>query len=175
MVSPKNTFYTTFEQRLIITKWHAMNNQSFPSFKPDGLLPFTQTCPCRVRETKSVHFDQCCAPYLSGQALAPTAQALMRSRYSAYALGGRNAPMAADMLRYLKATWHPDTLPQDLSLDPMQWTGLKVLGSQEDGDHGSVNFVAFYKEGGKTERLAEHSAFERVKGAWLYTKAKGLD
>ena len=150
-----------------------MNNERFPSFTPNGLLSPTQTCPCRVREARPVPFGQCCAPYLSGQALAPTAQALMRSRYSAYALGGQHAPLAADMLRYLQATWHPDTLPPDLSVSPMQWTGLKVLGSQETGDQGTVNFVAFYKEGGKTERMAEHSVFDRINGAWRYTK--GLD
>ena len=93
----------------------------------------------------------------------------MRSRYTAYALGGQYPDLAADMLRYLQATWHPDYLPADLSVSPMQWTGLKVLEANETGDAGTVNFVAFFKEGGKTERLAERSQFVRVNGAWLYT------
>lgn len=136
-----------------------------------SLVPPTQTCPCRVRDSKPLQFSQCCAPPLLGESLAPTVQALMRSRYSAYALGGHWAVLAPSMLAYLQSTWHPDTLPADLKLTPQQWTGLKVVSSQENGDHGQVNFVAFFKEGGKTERMAEHSAFVRVNGAWLYTRA----
>lgn len=133
-------------------------------------------CPCRVREAKPLTFAGCCGPYLTGAKAAPTAQALMRSRYSAYALGGRDSQWAPDMLQYLQATWHPDTLPADLLVSPAQWTGLKVLAAEEHCDQGSVSFVAYYKEGGKTERLAEHSLFVKElvadKGRWLYTQAK---
>lgn len=96
----------------------------------------------------------------------------MRSRYSAFALGGKWLALAPQMLAYLQDTWHPDTRPADLNVTPMQWTGLKVISSQEHGDEGSVNFVAFYKENGKTERLAEHSHFVRRQGAWLYEAAR---
>lgn len=128
-------------------------------------------CPCRAREEKPLSLARCCGPYLAGTRAAPTAQALMRSRYSAYALGGQFALWTPTMLQYLQNTWHPDTLPSDLALEPMQWTGLKVLASQEQGDEGSVKFIAFYKEGGKTERLEELSQFLRINHSWLYTRA----
>ena len=69
-------------------------------------------CPCG----SDLPYANCCQPWHGGQA-APTPEALMRSRYSAYVLG---------LLDYLLATWHPSTAPGDLELDAVKWLGLEV-------------------------------------------------
>jgi SEC-C motif domain protein len=82
-------------------------------------------CPCGSGRP----FDDCCGPHLSGQTIPPTAEALMRSRYSAFAVG------QAD---YLRATWHPTTRPATLTLEPgMRWLGLKILSTEAGGAVGS--------------------------------------
>ena len=84
-----------------------------------------------------LHQEQCCAPLLRGEAKAHTAQALMRSRYSAYVTHNE---------RYLRDTWYPATCPAQLSFDPEQrWLGLKIVRTEagEEGDReGVVEFVA---------------------------------
>ncbi len=120
------------------------------------------TCPCDSGRP----FSACCAPYVSGESAAPTAEALMRSRYTAYAL--QNAD-------YLLRTWHPATAPRDLSLSPEQrWLGLTVRSTEAGGetdDAGEVSFVARYKLHGKGHRLEERSEFTRIRGHWVYVGA----
>ena len=118
-----------------------------------------EDCPCGTGKV----FSACCKPFLDGQANAPTAEALMRSRYSAYVLN------QAD---YLQKTWHPDHRPAALDLDARQkWLGLKVLNSEqglENDSQGVVEFVARFKIDGRGHRLHEISRFEKVDGSWLY-------
>lgn len=84
----------------------------------------------------------------------------MRSRYSAFVLG---------RVDYLLATWHPDTRPAELQLDPgVRWLGLEVRAAREDGEHATVEFVARSKLGGRATRLHEISRFVRMAGRWLY-------
>lgn len=112
-------------------------------------------CPCGSGEK----YADCCGRYHRGEAAAPTAEALMRSRYSAFARGDAG---------YLLRTWHPRTRPTDLELDPrVRWTGLEILGTSEGSafhSTGTVTFRASYQGGS----LTEHSRFERVDGAWVY-------
>jgi SEC-C motif-containing protein len=65
-------------------------------------------------------------------------------------------------------TWHPSTVPGDLALGPMQWTGLDVLHQDASGDAGVVEFVAHHKVNGRAARLHELSRFVREGGVWLY-------
>lgn len=106
--------------------------------------------------------------------LAPTAEALMRSRYSAYVLG---------LEQYLLDTWHPDTRPSSLSLQEdaaMKGLGLDIKrfeNSNDTADHKTaiVEFVARYRMGGgKAERLHEVSEFERL-DRWYYKAGTILD
>lgn len=92
----------------------------------------------------------------------------MRSRYSAFVSGDA---------AYLNATWHARTRPQDLDLaDNPRWTGLAVVRSAlEDADHGTVEFIARYKLGGRAHQLHEISRFERVDGHWYYVDGQLLD
>ncbi|NUO76331.1 MAG: hypothetical protein HOQ32_09985 [Lysobacter sp.] len=115
-------------------------------------------CPC----DPSRPYAACCGPLHAG-APAADAQALMRSRYSAYVLGLRE---------YVLATWHPSTRPTELELDPAatRWLGLDVKRHRADGaDAATVEFVARYRVGGGSAvRLHEVSRFLREDGRWYY-------
>lgn len=118
-----------------------------------------EQCPCGQQQT----YAQCCAPYHQGTAIAPTAELLMRSRYSAYVLA---------IKEYLLSTWHESTRPKKLTFNPQTvWLGLKIkhciAGTQQD-EQGTVQFVARYKIQGKAHRLIENSRFVKQQGHWFY-------
>lgn len=115
-------------------------------------------CPCGSGE----RFDGCCAPLLRG-AGAPSAERLMRSRYTAFVMGDA---------RYLEDTWHPGTRPKDLELTPARrWNGLEIVDVVAGGDgdtRGVVEFRAHWRERSETGVLAERSRFVRQRGRWWY-------
>lgn len=114
-------------------------------------------CPCG----SNAGYERCCGPFHAGAA-APTAEALMRSRYSAYVLALHD---------YLLATWHPSTRPADLGADEpgLKWLGLEVKRhEQKDDTHATVEFVARSKLGGRAHRLHETSRFVLEEGRWYY-------
>ncbi|MFD3561677.1 YchJ family protein [Streptomyces sp. NPDC058686] len=117
------------------------------------------TCPCGLPSP----YDACCGRYHSGGANAPTAEALMRSRYCAFAV--------KDAV-YLLRTWHPATRPTVVTFDPgTKWTGLEILGTSEGTafhSTGTVTFRARYTDGGRPGSLHERSRFTRLDGAWVY-------
>ena len=135
-----------------------------------SLVADTAPCPCgrcapnAKRQPRPVAFVACCGPLLRGAQTAADAQALMRSRYSAYVLGD---------LAYLRSTWHPSTCPPDLSLDDdVQWLGLKIERYHPISDsQAEVVFVARYRSNGRVYRLHEHSRFVCEQGRWLYLDA----
>ncbi len=116
-------------------------------------------CPCGSNKP----YIACCALYVDGNTLAPTAEALMRSRYTAYTL------LRED---YLLATWHTSTRPSSLDLAAdaaTKWIGLEVKRhEQQDVNHAIVEFVARYKVNGRAHRLHEVSRFVREDGRWFY-------
>lgn len=120
-------------------------------------------CPCG----RPASYGQCCGRIhqrfaATGELTAPDAEALMRSRYSAYTL---------DLLDYLLATWHPRTRPANLTPNEpgLKWLGLQVKKHiRQDAEHALVEFVARSKLGGRACRMSEVSRFERFDGAWLY-------
>jgi SEC-C motif-containing protein len=127
-------------------------------------------CPCRAREATPARYADCCGHWheaLPRGEHAPTPEALMRSRYSAYALAQGRSP-ARGMVEYLMQTWHPSTAPGELELGPLNWTGLDILNHDTRGDAGVVEFVAHHKVGGQATKLHEMSRFVREAGAWLY-------
>ncbi|WOT37954.1 YchJ family protein [Streptomyces coeruleorubidus] len=120
-----------------------------------------RSCPCGLLEA----YGDCCGRYHSGTTAAPTAEALMRSRYSAFVKGDTG---------YLLRTWHLRTRPGTLELDPrMRWTGLEILDTSDGSafhSAGTVEFRASYRGGS----LHERSRFERVDGAWVYVDGEFL-
>lgn len=115
-------------------------------------------CPCGSGRS----LEDCCGRYHAGEP-APDAEALMRSRYSAYALGLED---------YLRTTWHSSTRPAALDLHTPphpQWRGLEVKAhALQDARHATVEFVARYKLNGRAFKLHETSRFENVDGRWFY-------
>ena len=118
-------------------------------------------CPCG----SGLAYHVCCGPQHAGGNTAPTALSLMRSRYSAFAVGD---------VDYLLATWHPSTRPESVQLDPeVQWRRLQirdVIDGGEADDAGTVEFVAHYWDAGRREygRQHENSSFVREGRRWLY-------
>ena len=119
----------------------------------------TDSCPCG----SGASYEACCQVYIAGTAAAPTAEALMRSRYSAFALQESS---------YLLESWHPQTRPSRVRLDPEQrWIGLSIKATEAGGESdstGVVEFVARFKVAGKGHRLHERSRFEQIDGQWYY-------
>jgi SEC-C motif-containing protein len=117
-------------------------------------------CPCGL----PAPYAECCGRLHAGAARAATAEQLMRSRYSAFAV--RDAD-------YLLRTWHPSTRPPALELDrTVRWTGLEILAT-EDGTAfhraGVVEFRAHCSVDGRPDALHERSRFSRDEdGAWTY-------
>ena len=122
----------------------------------------TTPCPCGLAEP----YPACCGRFHDGTRHAPTAELLMRSRFSAFAVGDT---------AYLLRTWHPDTRPKRLRLDPDQeWTRLEILGRTGGGllqAEGTVEFRAHYRHQGQADFLEENSRFRREDGRWVYLDA----
>jgi SEC-C motif-containing protein len=98
--------------------------------------------------------------------LPENAEQLMRSRYSAYALGE---------LDYLKASWHADFLPADLVIDErIGWLGLTIISSNQLGFQATVEFEARLLLDGRVDAMHENSNFVSVGGRWLYTDGEML-
>ena len=125
-------------------------NKTSPSF-----------CPCESGKKYNV----CCEPAHNGIPTL-TAEALMRSRYTAYVLGLED---------YLLKTWAAETRPVALNLTndtQTKWLGLQVKRAENTSETTAiVEFVARYKIGGKAERLHEISQFVWVEGCWYYLAA----
>ena len=127
--------------------------------------PKDDACPCGLPAA----YDDCCGRWHRGPGhlQAPTAEALMRSRYVAYAMGLHD---------YLLDTWHPRTRPAAIDGTPpaLRWLGLEVRRCASTGpDAATVEFVARSKLDGRAHRLHECSRFERADGRWLYLDAAG--
>ena len=115
-------------------------------------------CYCR----NNVSFENCCEPYIKGIANAPTAEALMRSRYSAFATGA--ADYLINTTHISKRRFHnkKDILAWSQS---NKWLKLEVLASTET----TVTFKAYFlDENLKAQVHYEHSTFKLENGLWFY-------
>lgn len=120
----------------------------------------SQTCLCG----SGLPYTACCGKYHNGEAYPATAQALMRSRFSAYAL--RNVD-------YLLATWDAGKRPAaiDFSKETAQWQKLVIVGSKKGGTHdstGIVEFKAYYLQDGEACFMHEISRFVKLGSRWQY-------
>ncbi len=121
-------------------------------------------CPCGSGQ----EFNVCCEPLLAGKQIAPTAEALMRSRYSAYVNG---------QIHYLSETLHPEQR-HDHDVEATrrwagssEWLGLEIHAVEAGGEgdeEGMVEFIATFKEKGVVHRHHEQSRFKREEGRWYY-------
>ena len=146
-------------------------------FGRQSSTPEPAACPCGGGA-----YGSCCGPLIAGEQLAVTAEQLMRSRYSAFALGASDPEAIGHLLRT-----HPETgqtaaaRRKDLkdSCSTIQWLSLKVLDCQNGGpldQDGTVTFEARWRDRDRREGvLKECSRFGRGEsGEWLYLEALSL-
>ena len=116
-------------------------------------------CPCQSGRS----YECCCGPYIRGDIPPPTAEALMRSRYTAYTRMDEG---------HLRATWHGSTRPESLNLAsdvPIKWIGLHVIRHEAESDGAAiVEFTARHRINGRACRMHETSRFVREGGRWFY-------
>lgn len=122
-------------------------------------------CPCHSGET----YAACCQPWHE-EKTPPTAVLLMRSRYSAYALGN---------VRYIMATTHPHSplfqnekanWRRELKQFCQQTTfiSLTILDSQEQANQATVTFRAGLVQAEQDASFTEKSLFQKEAGRWRY-------
>ncbi|WP_328322636.1 YchJ family metal-binding protein [Kribbella sp. NBC_00382] len=116
-------------------------------------------CPCGL---DAVYAD-CCGGIHDGRRQAATAEQLMRSRYSAFAV--RDA-------QYLLRSWYSATRPRELHLeDDIEWTSLEILNTTAGTafhTEGTVEFRANYIADSQPGDQSENSHFVRENGNWVY-------
>lgn len=128
------------------------------------MLEILGKCPCGSDKT----YRACCGVCHDDPSRALTAEQLMRSRYSAFAL--KNAD-------YLLKTWHSSTRPRqlDLTVDHTEWRKLAIIATRQGQvgeDRGKVEFKAYYRHEHGLACLHEISRFRREQGLWFYVDGK---
>lgn len=124
------------------------------------MTPASESCLCG----SDLNYSACCGRYHSGEELPATAEQLMRSRFTAYALRDVN---------YLLTTWDAGKRPAniDFSKETAQWQKLQILsckkGSAKDSK-GLVEFKAFYSQDGEDYFMHEISRFVKNSQNWQY-------
>jgi len=132
-----------------------------------NILNSDTTCPCG----SNINLSDCCAPYLGQEKHPSTAEALMRSRYTAYTQGN---------VSYIKNTLAPES-SSDFDINATKkwmasakWKGLKILKTemgQADDKKGVVEFIVTYSQNGETLDHHEVSQFRKNdKGHWMFVE-----
>jgi SEC-C motif domain protein len=133
-------------------------------------LKTTSDCPCG----SSKSYAACCELLHNGAAAA-SAEALMRSRYSAFVL---------DLPDYLQRSWHHSVRVDEIlenaevesKLAKMRWLRLHIKRCESLGeDRAIVEFIAHYKIAGRAYALHETSRFVREGGHWFYIDGQSAD
>jgi SEC-C motif domain protein len=121
------------------------------------------TCPCG-----GPSLEECCGPFLSGERLPETAEALMRSRYTAY---------TREEIDYIVNTHHPrgredvDRAQTETWAKEAEWSGLEIVSTQRGGpgdSEGEVEFIARYTVKDAEFSHHERSTFRREDDRWFY-------
>jgi SEC-C motif-containing protein len=125
-------------------------------------------CPCRVLDADKRDYADCCKPYLEEGKAPPTAEALMRSRYTAFVQGD---------IDYLENTLAPGTR-DDFDKKAIthwakqsEWLGLELLSTEEGregDDSGYVEFIAHFSHEGERYAHRERSLFRKADGRWFF-------
>lgn len=124
-----------------------------------------EPCPCLSGKI----FSECCQPLILGQTTAKTPEELMRSRYSAF---------ATQNMDYVFETTDPQIRSQADHQANVEWaktalfTKLEILSSSQDGNKGSVEFIAHYEVNGEKSIHHEFSKFRKQSGLWFFRDGK---
>ena len=125
------------------------------------------TCPCGLGES----LESCCLPIIKGKK-APTAEALMRARYTAYALAE---------IDFLFSSLHPSS-PGDADRSGTErwakkskWNSLEIVDTKaggEDDEEGEVEFIARYTFDGLEQNHHERALFRKHEGRWYFVDGR---
>jgi SEC-C motif domain protein len=122
------------------------------------------TCPCGKGES----LETCCGPFLDGSKIPQTAEELMRSRYTAFAVGN---------VDYILETHDPDRRGEidrnntEAWSKQSEWLGFELVSSEHGGpsdDAGVIEFIAKYRAKGVTISHRERSVFRKQNGRWWF-------
>jgi SEC-C motif-containing protein len=125
-------------------------------------------CPCG----SGLEYEGCCGPIIAGKILAPTAEALMRARYSAY---------VKQEIEFIVNSCVRKEGENDIDMDETRkwseeskWLGLKIHGTKQGSseDEGIVEFSAFYTRNGLKDEHREIAGFKKIDGKWLYVEGR---
>ena len=112
-----------------------------------------------------INVADCCALFHLGVKAAPTAETLMRSRFSAYAMQNE---------AYLLETWDSNKRPDNINFSKegdVEWSKLEIINKKKGGkkdSKGIVEFKAYYTLDGDEYVMNEISRFVKKEGKWLY-------
>jgi SEC-C motif domain protein len=126
-------------------------------------------CPCGSGKK----YGDCCEPIIKNKTPAPTAEALMRARYSSYVKGE---------IDFIATSCITKEGGNDIDLDETkkwskesEWFGLTIHSSSKGGasdTEGVVDFSADYARNGMRDEHREIATFKKVDGKWLYADGK---
>ncbi|MCL2044173.1 MAG: YchJ family protein [Treponema sp.] len=124
----------------------------------------SKKCPCGTGRS----YSECCEPYITGMAKPPTAESLMRSRYSAYTehaidyiVNTCYLPDKKDIDRKSTSEWSEQST----------WLGLKIIAVEKGGitdTEGTVEFEAAYERNGLKDVHHEKAHFIKDDDEWFY-------
>jgi len=132
------------------------------------------TCPCRSMDQNKVSLADCCGPFLDGKKKAPTAEAMMRSRYSAYVVKN------IDYVDQTQIVVENEVFDKEEALkwaESSEWMGLqirKTIKGESNDSTGTVEFVAHYKDKASGTALVHHetSLFHKRDGEWKFKEGQ---
>lgn len=117
---------------------------------------------------KSAEFEKCCKPYIKGMKNPPTAEDLMRARYSAYVTGD------IDFIESTHSLGKRDALDVEETRkwsSESEWLGLEILSTENGGKNdteGTVEFKASFNQNGISYVHHEISTFKKADGKWYF-------
>lgn len=131
-------------------------------------------CPCRTLDNNKLSYTDCCEPFIVGKKKAPTAEALMRSRYVAYVVKN------IDYIDTTQIMVENETFDKEEAkkwADSSEWNGLEIKRTQKGAgpdNTGTVEFVAHYKDRASGTELRHHetSLFQKKDGAWMFKEGQ---
>ncbi|MFZ5573519.1 MAG: YchJ family protein [Thermodesulfobacteriota bacterium] len=123
-----------------------------------------EKCPCGSDKA----YADCCEPFITGEGTPPTAEALMRARYSAF---------VKSRIDFILSTIHPEKkeLHDEKTLNnwsrKSEWLSLQILNTAKGGEsdtEGEVEFIATYRRKGNKEKHHEIATFKKEDGKWFF-------
>jgi SEC-C motif-containing protein len=116
----------------------------------------------------NLYYKDCCKPYIKGKKYAPTAEALMRSRYTAYVVHAIDYILDT---HHVKVTAKSSKSYESIKKwsEESEWLGLKIINvSESEEGKSTVHFEAYYERDMLSHVHHEIANFEKINDRWFY-------